>query len=119
MNSMSVYYPTFFNLPQPAMAECYVLALAAAGAVPSYQGFQHIAFCFVAENIAMGITNTDKGPLIATALQPVMVYGQYGALWEATDALSAVVITPQMAPYLTQARVNWLKNQMQEIIASL
>jgi hypothetical protein len=117
--SAAIYYPTFFNLPQPVMAKCYAIAIAAAGVVPSYQGFQHVAFCFVAENIAKGITNTNQGPLIAMALQPVMVYGQYGALWEATDALDDVVITPQMDPYLTQARVNWLKNQIQEIISSV
>lgn len=116
---MSIYYPTFFNLPQPTMAACYVLAIAAAGVVPSYKGFQHLAFCFVAENIAMGITNTNKGPLVASALQPVMVYGQYGALWEATDALGYVVLTQEMEPYLTAARVNWLKNQMQQIISGL
>jgi hypothetical protein len=114
-----VYYPTYFNIPQQVMAQCYMLAIAAAGIVPSYQGFQHLAFCFVAENIAEGITNTTKGPIIAQALQGVMVYGQYGALWEASDALSEVVVTPQMAPYLTQARVNWLKNQIGQIIAAL
>lgn len=117
--STTVYYPTFFNLPQPAMAQCYVLAVNASGIVPSYKGFQHIAFCFVAENIAMGITNTNKGPIVAVALQPVMVYGQYGALWEATDALGSVQVTSEMAPYLTQARINWLKNQLQEIISGL
>jgi len=115
----TVYYPTFFNLPQPAMAQCYALAIAAAGTVPSYQGFQHLAFCFVAENIALGITNTNKGPIVAVALQGVMTFGQYGALWEAMDALSAVVPTEQMSPYLTQPRINWMKNQMQQIIAGL
>jgi hypothetical protein len=117
---MSVYYPTFnTNIPQSAMAQCYALAVAASGVVPSYQGFQHLSFCFVAENIAEGITNTNKGPIVAAALQPVMIYGQYGALWEATDALGSVVVTPQMAPFLTQARVDWLKNQLQKVIASL
>jgi hypothetical protein len=116
---MAVYYPTFFGIPQSSMAKCYLLALGAAGAVPSYQGFQHLAFCFVAENIAMGITDTNKGPLIAGALEQVMVYGQYGALWEATDALGAVVLTPEMIPFLTQNRINWMKNQIQEIISNL
>lgn len=116
---MSVYYPTFFNIPQQAMAAYYTIAIKAAGVVPSYQGFQHLAFCFVAENIAENITNTTIGPTIAIALQPVMVYGQYGALWEAMEALGQVQVTSQMAPYLTTQRVNWLKNQIQALIASL
>jgi hypothetical protein len=117
--TQTVYYSTFFNLPQQVMAECYALAIAAAGVVPSYQGFQHIAFCFVAENIALGITNTNKGPVIANALQPVMVYGQYGALWEALGALGEVAITEEMEPYLSQARINFMKNLLQQIISEL
>ena len=116
---MSIYYPTFFNLPQPTMAKCFGIAVNAAGISPPATGFQFLAFCFVAENIAMGITNTDKGPIIAQALQGVMVYGQYGALWEASDCLSQMIVTPEMAPFLTQDRVNWLKNQIQQIIAGL
>jgi hypothetical protein len=115
----TVYYPTFFNVPQPSMAQCYAIAVKAAGIIPSYQGFQHLAFCFIAENIALGITNTNKGPMITQALQGAMIYGQYGALWEATDVLSTIVPTPQMAPFLTVARINWLKNQVQEIISNL
>jgi hypothetical protein len=116
---MSVYYPTFFGLPQPAMAQCYALAVAAAGVVPSYQGFQHLQFCFIAENIAMGITNTNKGPSIAIALQGVLLFGSAGALWEAIDALNTVQVTPSMAPYLTVARINWMKNQVNQIISEL
>jgi hypothetical protein len=115
----TVYYPTFFGLPQPAMAACYALAVAAAGTVPSYQGFQHLQFCFVAENIAKGITNTTVGPSIALALQGVLLFGSAGALWEAIDALDDVIVTPEMEPYLTSARINWMKNQINQIITSL
>jgi hypothetical protein len=106
-------YPTFFNLPQPVMAECFQVATAAS------QGFQFLVYCFVAENIAMGITQTNIGPVIAEALAPVMIYGNNGALWEALAQLDKVVITPEMAPYLTNARRIWMKNQLTQLISEL
>src|SRR5271166_6270307 len=63
-----------------------------------------------AENMALGITTSGKTKLITDAMWPVMVYGSAGSLWEAYDALDKIIITPQMAPFITQARINWMKN---------
>src|SRR5271165_2241270 len=73
----------------------------------------------IAENIAMGITSSGKTKLIADAMFPVMVYGSSGSLWEAYNAIDKIVVTPEMAPYITTARLNWMKNQIQQAIVSV
>lgn len=95
------------------MQQCIALVTAA------QQSFQILLLAFVADNIAMGITNSGKVGLIGNALKDVQFYGAAGSLWECYNALNSVVITPEMAPYLTQARVDWLKNQMLAAIANL
>lgn len=72
-----------------------------------------------AENIVMGITQQGKTKLIADALAPVMLYGQTGSLWQAYQALDEIKITPEMAPYITEARRQWMKNELIKIISSL
>lgn len=74
---------------------------------------------FAAENIAMGITQAGKAALIGSALNQVAVYGAQGSLWQAYFALSQVVVTPEMAPYLTHDRIEWMKNKMITAISSL
>ena len=69
---------------------------------------------FAAENIAMGITQAGKTLLISDALYKVAVYGSQGSLWQAYNALSEVVVTPEMAPFLTADRIQWMKNKMIE-----
>lgn len=72
-----------------------------------------------AENVAKGITQQGKTKLVADALMPVLLYGQTGSLWQAYEALDAIKITPEMAPYITEARRQWMKNKLIEIISQL
>jgi len=117
--STAVYYPTFFNLPQPVMAAYYAVIVKATGVVPSYTGFQHLVFCVAAENVAKGITSSGKTKLVAETLQQVMYYGTSGSLWEAYNALNQVQVTPEMAPFITKERIDWMKNQLVQTISSL
>ncbi len=106
-------YPSYFNLPQPTMQYCAAKVLAA------QQAFQVLVTAVAAENVAMGITSSGKTKIIADALEPVVFYGTTGSLWEAYNALQQVKVTPEMAPYLTQDRLNWMKNQLLAAIATL
>lgn len=73
---------------------------------------------FAAENLAMGISE-EQGQLISSALNQVMTYGSEGSLKLAYSALSQVVITPQMAPFLTEERIQWMRNKMITVMAKL
>ena len=105
--------PTYFNIPQPEYNVCLEVVLAAQVA------WAGMVAQFAAENIAMGITQANKTQLIASALQEVLTYGATGSLWQAYAALSNVVVTPEMAPFLTEDRIQWMKNQMIQAISSL
>ncbi len=111
INSLGLH--TFFNIPQTEYneyAEVVELAL-------NY--WQQMVVTFAAENIAMGITQQGKTQLIASALQEVLTYGSSGSLWQAYAALSNVQITPEMSPFLTTARIEWMRNSMIQIISLL
>ncbi len=105
--------PTFFPIPQPAYNECLAIVQSA------YVAWNGMVQQFAAENIAMGITQAGKAQLIADALYQVMVYGSAGSLWQAYAELSNVVITEEMAPYLTAARIEWMRNVMIQVISQL
>jgi hypothetical protein len=81
--------------------------------------WKNLVLTVAAENIAMGITASGKTKLIADTLAPVMVYGASGSLWEAYQALDQIKVTPQMAPFITQDRIQWMKNQLIQILGSL
>jgi len=87
--------------------------------IAAQMSFNTLVVAFAAENVIMGITNSGKTGLIAQTLQQVMYFGTSGSLWEALNALNQVVVTEEMAPFLTTARVNWMKNQLQAAIAGL
>ena len=107
-------YPTFNpNITQAEMQEVAQLVMAA------QQAFNVLVVAFASENVIMGITASGKTGLIASTLQEVMYYGTSGSLWEALNALNDVVVTEEMAPFLTVARINWMKNQLQAAIANL
>lgn len=110
---MSVVYPSYYGYPQPTMQYLASKALAAQAA------WQVLQTSFIAENIALGITQQGKTKLVADTFERVLIYGQTGSLWEALAAIDEIVVTPEMAPFVTQARVNWFKNQLQAAIASL
>lgn len=105
--------PTYFPIPQQSYNVCVSIVQAAQNA------WLQMVTQFAAENIAMGITQAGKTGLIGNALQQVNTYGAVGSLWEAYAALSNVVITPQMAPFLTADRIQWMKNQLIQAIGNL
>ena len=104
---------TFFPIPQPAYNKCLAIVQAAQSA------WTGMVQQFAAENIAMGITQAGKTQLISDALQEVMVYGSMGSLWQAYAALSNVKVTPEMAPFLTEARIDYMRNVMIQAISNL
>jgi hypothetical protein len=103
----------FFHIPDPAYNRCVQIAQNA------INQWKSLVITVAAENIAMGITQTGKTKLIADTLAPVAMYGNAGSLWEAYNALNDIKITPEMAPYITQARIDWMRNELIQIISSL
>ncbi len=81
--------------------------------------WHNLVVTIAAENIALGITQQKKTKLIADTLAPIMNYGQTGSLWQAYEELSQIKITPEMAPFITEERREWMKNQLIQIISSL
>lgn len=106
--------PTYFTaIPQSAYNEYLAVVQAA------YTSWTGMVQQFATENIVMGITQAGKTQLIADALQQVLLYGSSGSLWQAYAALSNVVITPEMAPFLTADRIEYMRNVMIQIISEL
>jgi hypothetical protein len=103
----------FFGIPDGPYNRCVQVANNALAA------WKNLAITVAAENIAMGITASGKTRLIADTLAQVNMYGSAGSLWEAYYALNAIKVTPEMAPYITAARIEWMKNQLIQIISSL
>lgn len=81
--------------------------------------WKNLVVTVAAENVAMGITASGKTKLIADTLAPVAVYGNAGSLWEAYNALSNIKVTPEMSPYITPARIEWMRNELIKILSSL
>lgn len=104
---------TFFPLPQDAYNRCLQIVSNA------QKQWAMLVAGFAAENIAMGITQANKTQLIGDALNQVAVYGSQGSLWMAYAELSKVKITPEMAPFITQARIDWMRNKMIQAISVL
>lgn len=103
----------FFGIPDGPYNRCVNIATNA------LNQWKSLVIAVAAENIAMGITASGKTKLIADTLAPVALYGNTGSLWEAYSALSSIKITPEMAPYITEARVQWMKNELITILSSL
>lgn len=103
----------FYNIPDAPYNRCIQIVTKAIDA------WKTLVITIAAENIAMGISQQKKTKLIADTMTPVMIYGQTGSLWQAYDALNAIVITPEMAPFITEARREWMRNQLIQIISSL
>lgn len=105
--------PTYFpQIPQANYNKAFVMVLAAQAA------WSGMVQQFAAENLACGITNA-QAVLIGSAMMQVSTYGAQGQLWLAYNALSSVIVTPQMSPFLTAARIQWMKNTMIDAIAAL
>jgi hypothetical protein len=105
--------PYFPQIPTPVYQRCLQISINADTA------WTTLVRIIRAENIALGITNSGKTKLIADTLFPVMVYGSSGSLWEAYNALEQIVVTPEMSPFITKDRLEWMKNQLIQVISSL
>lgn len=103
----------FYGIPDPTYMRCQQVVNNAITA------WHNLVVTVAAENIAMGITQQSKTKLISDTLMPIMMYGSSGSLWQAYEELSKLVITPEMAPFITEARRQWMMNQLIQIIASL
>lgn len=103
----------FFGIPDLEYNECLAIVSAAQAA------WINIVKTVAAENLALGITQSGKTQLIADACNQVMVYGSSGSLWLAYNELNNIKITPEMAPYLTEDRIQWMRNQLIQAISSL
>jgi len=103
----------YFHIPDNQYNRCQQIVNNAMNA------WHNLVVTVAAENIALGITQSGKTKLISDALFPVMVYGTSGSLWEAYIELGKVKITPEMAPYITEERIEWMKNQLIQTIANL
>lgn len=104
---------TYFDLDQNLYNKCLSTV------VKAQQTWATLVAGFAAENIAMGVTQTGKAGLIGNALNEVSMYGAQGSLWQAFLAIDRVVVTPEMYPYLTKDRLEWMKNKMIEVIGNL
>lgn len=105
--------PTYFPMPQAA----YDLSLSKV--LYAQQCWSGLVAQFAAENLVMGMLSQGKSGLIATALKDVNFYGTSGSLWEAYNALDSVIITTDMAPFLTTARLDWMRQQMIQIVSTI
>lgn len=103
----------FFHIPDHQFNICLNIATNAMNA------WRTLVLTVAAENIAMGITSSGKTKLIADTLSQVAIYGSTGSLWEAYYALNAIKVTPEMAPYITQARIDWMRNQLVQILSGI
>jgi hypothetical protein len=59
---------------------------------------------FATENVMLGITQAGKTKLIADTCQQAFYYLSTGSLYEARTEMLAIVVTEEMAPFLTTAR---------------
>lgn len=103
----------FFNIPDASYNRCLQVVNNAQAA------WLNLVKVVAAENLALGITQSGKTQLIADACNQVMVYGTSGSLWLAYSELNKIKVTPEMAPYLTDARIQWMKNQLIQAISTL
>jgi len=103
----------YFNIPDPAYNRCVQII---DNAINSWK---NLVIIVAAENIAMGITQSGKTKLISDTLAPVVLYGSSGSLWEAYEALNKIQVTPEMAPFITHDRIQWMKNQLIQAISNL
>jgi hypothetical protein len=103
----------FAHIPDPQYQRCRQIVENAIA------GWHNLVVTVAAENIALGITQRGKTKLIADTLMPIMVYGQSGSLWQAYEALNSIHVTPEMAPFITKERIEWIRNEIIKIMSSL
>lgn len=95
------------------------IIIGAAKVQKARDGFNKLINDLAGENLIAQITAAGKTKLIADAVKDVIYYGSQGSLWEAYVATEKIEITPEMAPFLTEARRQEFKNKLIEIISTL
>ena len=81
--------------------------------------FADLIASFAGENVVAQITAAGKTKLISDAVRDIIYYGNQGSLFEAYVATERVKITPEMAPFLTEARRQEFKNKLVEALSKL
>lgn len=82
-------------------------------------GFNKLVISYAATNVLGGITQLGKTKLISDTLSDVMRYGESGSLYQAIAALQAVVVTEEMAPFITAQKIESMIKDITELINSL
>ena len=95
------------------------IIIGAAKVAKARDGFNKLISELAGENLVAQITAAGKTKLISDAVKDVLYYGNSGSLWEAFIATERIVITPEMAPYLTEQKKNEFKNRLVALISSL
>lgn len=102
--------PNFNSIPQQAVEVKIQHAI---------EGFNKLSVTYAAQNVLLGITQYGKTKLIADTLADVMRYGQSGSLYQVIASLQAIQITDDMAPFITQSKINQMISDTQTLAASL
>lgn len=82
--------------------------------------FSEILNQYAAENIAMGITQAGKTKDVSDYLADVMRYGESGSLYEViseVDALKAATVPADLAPFVTDARLDEVRAKIVEYLS--
>lgn len=104
---------TIFGLPD------YAITAALPKVQVAQQQFQLLVQQYIAANIVRGITVSGKVALIGNAVGQVAFWGSQGSLYQCYKAVNEIVITPDMAPFLTEVIREEFKNKLIAIISSL
>lgn len=102
-----------FNVPD------YLVNIGASKATAAQAAFAALVQEYAGANIILQITAAGKTELIGNAVKEVLFWGNSGSLWQAYAAVEKMVITPDMAPFLTGAHKQEFKNKLIQIISSL
>lgn len=106
--------PGYLGLPQSTLD--YLQNRYVSAAINAFNKEMNI---FIDENLALGISNSNKTKLIADTMADVQRYGTTGSLYEVINALNEIVVTSEMAPYITRQRLDYLKSRCVSILSNL
>lgn len=83
---------------------------------PAKQFALEIEETFVAENIAMGITQAGKTDLVTERLAEVLKHVRNASLYSALSAIENVVIDESVAPFITVPRMITFANKIKKYL---
>lgn len=95
------------------------IAAGSAVALKAKAGFDAMMLDYVGGNIATQITKAGKAELIGKAFERVIFWGQAASLYEVFKELEKIKVTPEMAPFFTEATKQEMKNRIVQILSSL